>query len=403
MRTEASLSSLIRIPQAIAGESTYDGVLKAMAGELRAILPFDHIDIVMLVAEGREHVCYETPVQTVWSTLANAPQPTGRSPVRSVLSGTVPHILTEDAFTDERFHFDGALDQPIFQAILRSRVIVPLRVRNMVFGSVNISRQNTAAYGPADLQVGQDCADLVAPYLFALMAGRKLGRDEGLRETDELRARLLRFTTHLERERRRLGMDLHDQTVADLSHIARKLASVERGGPALGPVLNQVQADVHNCLTELRRIVEDAVPAVLELFGFVDALEDVMRKSQAVSAVPMDVTLDDLSDGAADRLSDVGRMLLFRIAQEAINNAARHSGGSLLSVRLERCGGDLVLTVEDDGSGRVNLRSTRGLSHMRSRAALIRAKINFTPGRTGRGTRVQVRLPTGEPYPVLRH
>lgn len=387
------LDQILQIPLAIAGERTYEGVLRAMAAELSGILPFDHIDIVMLLSEGRDHVCYETPIRTVWSALADAPQPTGLSPVRSVLSGKAPHILTDDAFTDARFHFEGAIDQPIFQAMLRSRVIVPLRVRNTVFGSISISRQSVSAYGPLDLVVGQQCASLVAPYLFALTAGRAQGREDGAAEMEALRASLVRLADHLEQDRRRLGMDLHDQTIADLSQIARKLACAEDRGTGLKPVLAALQHDIRNCLTELRRIVEDALPAVLDLFGLADALVEVMRRSQAGVADPMRLTLEDRSGGAADRLSDVDRSLVYRIAQEAINNAARHSAGRSLAVCLECRDGALRVTVEDDGRGGVDIRSSGGISHMLTRAALVGARLGFGPSRGGRGTRVSLRVP----------
>lgn len=389
---------LPHILQAIAGECSYDGVLRAMAGELAAILPFDHIDIVMLVAEGRDHICYETPQCTMWSTLAEAPQPTVRSPVRSVLRGAAPYILADDAFTDERFHFDGAIDQPIFKAMLRSRVIVPLQVRNLVFGSINISRQRVNAYGPLDLLVCQQCAEVVGPYLYALMVGRARSHGEGAGEMDALRASLLRLTDRLEQDRRRLGMDLHDQTIADLSRIARRVASLEGCGAELKPALKEIQAEIGDCLMELRHIVEDALPAVLDLFGFVDALDDVMRRSQVGLEPAMRLMLEDASDGAADRLTDIDRTLAYRIVQEAINNAARHSGGTCLSVQLETCGDELHIAVEDDGCGGADPRSPHGISHMRSRAALIDAQVRFGSGSGGRGTRVEVRVPLGGAY-----
>lgn len=397
MDTGHGLEEILRIPHAIAGERTYDGVLRAMAGELSGILPFDHIDIVMLLSDGRDHVCYETPIRTVWSALADAPQPTGLSPVRSVLYGTATHILTDDAFSDARFHFEGAIDQPIFEAMLRSRVIVPLQVRGRIFGSISISRQSVNAYGPEDLLRGQRCADLVAPYLFALSAGRIQGREDGDRELSALRESLVRLADHLESERRRLGMDLHDQTMADLSLIARKLAAADSRTTGLRPVLDELRADIQDCLSELRRIVEDALPTILDLFGFSEALMEVMRRTQAGSPSPMRLSFTDRSDGAADRLSAVDRTLVYRIAQEAINNAARHSEGRTLAVRVAVAHGTLIVDVEDDGRGGVDLRSRGGISHMRTRAALAGARVEFAGGRTGRGTRVRIRMPLAGP------
>ena len=400
MRGEITQHGLDGMLHAIAGEQTYEGVLAAIACKLGHVLPFDHIDIVMLVAGGRNHICFETPVRTIWSSFARAPQPTGLSPVRSVLNGALPYILTDDAFADERFHFEGAFTQPIFQATLRSRVIVPLKLRDMVFGSISISKRDVKAYDRTALRVGRACAKMVAPYLFALMAGETRGRQASRGEMETLRSGLLNLAEAAERDRRRLGMDLHDQTIGDLSRIARRASGLKTRSPLLRREVTELRREIAHCLAELRRIVDDALPAVLELFGFAAAVEETLRRSQAGLAAPMCVTLRDHSDGAADRLAEVDRVLLYRIVQEAVNNAVKHSRATRLEARIGCDPGRLEVEIEDDGCGGVDETSPRGVSHMRSRAALIGARLRFGCGREGRGTRVSVQVPLGRAVPL---
>jgi len=392
MHLDLPLERLIQLPQAVAGECSYGGVLGALAGELKSILPFDHLDMVILVDEGRDHICFETPVSTVWSSLAEEPKPTGVSPARSVLKGYVPHILTDDAFEDERFHFSGAINQPIYDASLRSRIIVPLRVRGAIFGSISISRRSVMSYTLRDLIIGQHCADLIAPYLFALKTehGRTVPHAD---EAGALRGSLLKLAGHLEGEKRRFGMDLHDQTIADLSRIAHKLSRGLGDNVDLKPLLAELHADVLSCLTELRRIVEDARPAMLELFGFAEAVEQCMLRARNAMARPMRLHFEDLTEAAFDRMVDVDRTLIYRIVQEGINNAVKHSRGQTLIVRMwleEGCG---RIDIEDDGIGGLDWKSPRGVSHMRIRAAIVGAEISVSSSKRGRGTRLRLSIP----------
>ena len=392
MHLDLPLERLIQLPQAVAGECSYGGVLGALAGELKSILPFDHLDMVILVDGGRDHICFETPVSTVWSSLAKEPKPTGVSPARSVLKGYVPHILTDDAFKDERFHFRGAINQPIYDASLRSRIIVPLRVRGTIFGSISISRHSVKSYSLRDLIIGQHCADLIAPYLFALKTehGRTLPHAH---EAGSLRGSLLKLAGHLEGEKRRLGMDLHDQTIADISRIAQKLSRGMGDSVDLKPLLAELHADVLSCLTELRRIVDDARPAMLELFGFAEAVEQCMLRARNAMARPMRLHFEDRTEAAFDRMADVDRPLLYLIVQGGINNAVQHSRGQNLTVRMWLEDGCGRIDIEDDGIGGLDWKSPRGVSHMRIRAAIVGADISVSSSRRGRGTRLRLAVP----------
>lgn len=398
-----TLGRLLAISRSIAGQMDYESVLSAFHAEMNALLPHDHMDIVLLSRSGADHVVYEVGVKTSWGDLAHQPQPTAKSPVREVLWGKVPYYLSHDALSDPRFHFPGALDSPIFAVGLRSRIIVPLRVQARVIGSLNISHQGAGQYDENSVELAQQSADLIAPYLHALMhseEARKAAHAEIAAKNREqmLRAGALRLTEGMENERRRLAMDLHDQTLADLARLSRMAARIR--GPLEQYTEPQVvmnfiefQDELQSCLNELRRIIDDLRPGILELFGFEDAVEEHLNRCVRYANPPISTNIQDRTRGMVDALDETTRIALYRIVQEAANNAARHSGASVINITIEAADEQLRISVCDDGKGcAVSQDGGGGMSHMRTRAALISADISIT-GNAESGSRVTICLP----------
>ena len=378
------VDKLLAISRALAGHVDPGAAFRATAAEIQTLIPHAHMDIAVLLDEGRSHACYETGFHTSWSDLAEHPLPAACSPVRSVLRGEVPYLLSADALSDPRFHFEGALDEPIFAARLRSRIIVPMRARGGVVGTLNISLHESHCYQESDIAIAQQCADFIAPYIFALSqsddARRALLAESDARSREELlRVGASKLTEGMERERRRMAMDLHDQTLADLSRIARKVSSLRHDGVAAGEQLSDLERELASCLTELRRIVDDMRPSVLELFGFRDAIEAHLNRSVKGARPPIAVHIADRSGGIADRLPETTRTTLYRIVQEAINNATRHAAAGRIDVHVEDVEGALRVVVIDDGRGcgPLDSASLGGIGHMRTRAALIGARLQI--------------------------
>src|SRR3546814_19238647 len=102
---------------------------------------------------------------------------------------------------------------------------------------------------------------------------------------------------------------------------------------------------------DLRQIIEEAKPSVLQLFGFAGASENHLERSARESGLPVEWRMIDESGGA---LRDLDRMVataLFRIAQEAVNNAIRHAQPGAILV-CQRCtDGILSVETDDDGGG----------------------------------------------------
>lgn len=394
-----ALDCFLAIARAIAGPTDYELVLENFANRLRALISHDHLDIVLLHPTGTQ-ICYEARMHTSWSHTQNPAKPTEESPIRDVLRGEVPYILTDDAWTDPVFHFEGADSKPIFDANLRSRIVVPLRVQGELIGSLAISSHKKAFYSKEMVVLAQGAADLVSAYLFALERGKE-AKDAAISELEAtgreqtLRIGALRLTEGMERERQRMGMDLHDQTLADLARIRRRMSRVEGGSDAAREEIAAIQDELDHCLDEVRGIVEDMKPGVLQLFGFAEAVDAHLQRCLRIMRRPMEMYVVDASGGKMDDLQDTVRTAMYRIVQEAVNNALKHAECTRVDVHISQSDDKMSVSISDNGTGiqDADLHSASGIGNIKTRADLISAKVAFERTSEPGGTRVRIVVP----------
>jgi signal transduction histidine kinase len=393
-RPSARINQFFRISRLLAGQLDFLSAIRAVAAEVAAIVPHDHLDVCIVQRDGKVHTAYETGIDTDWGTATHAP--VAFSPIRALLTGEVGHILTSDATTDPRFQFAGAFTKPIHDHTLRSRIHLPMIVHGEVIGALSCSRHAPGLYGPADVRNARYIAEILSPYFFAIRAAEQArtasvteaearAREEGLRQG------ALRLTEALEAERQRIGMDLHDQTLADLTRLSRR---VERLSQTPHPDLAPVAEGLQSAMAALRQIIDAAKPTVLHLFGFAQAVEDHLDRALRDSGQPISTVLTDDSAGLFDSLPAPVATSLLRIVQEAVNNATAHARATRLTVHL---GPGPHVTVTDDGIGIDPLRKRppgtgAGIGNMRTRARLIGARFTLGPGPGGRGTEIRVDL-----------
>ncbi|WP_368185898.1 GAF domain-containing sensor histidine kinase [Aestuariibius sp. HNIBRBA575] len=394
-----ALECYLSIAQAIAGQTDYKLVLENFANGLRALIAHDHLDIVLLHPSGTQ-MCYEARMHTAWGDAQNPAKPTAESPIRDVLRGDKPYILTNDAWTDPLFHFEGSDSKPLFDANLHSRIIVPLRVQGKLIGSLAISSHQADFYNEELVVLAQGAADLVSAFLFALERGKEakeaaVSELEATAREQALRLGALRLTEGMEQERQRLGMDLHDQTLADLTRMRRRMSRIVGGSAAAQKEIDALQDELDHCLDEVRGIVENMKPGVLQLFGYSEAIEAHMQRCQKHMRRDIAMQVQDQSDGQMDTLQDTVRTAMFRIVQEAVNNALKHADCDSVDVRIVQIGHDMVVTIDDSGTGisEADLQSNRGISNIKTRADLISAKVRFERLIDPKGTRVEITLP----------
>ena len=150
-------------------------------------------------------------------------------------------------------------------------------------------------------------------------------------------------------------------------------------------------------LDELRRISHELRPAVLDELGLASALEALCSAFGRRTGL-------QVSTVVAGALPELGRQVdlaLYRVTQEALTNAARHTRCSSVEVALElSTGGRVVLRVCDDGLGMGGARPGGGIRGMRERALMAGGAFSIDPSGDGSGgTAVSIRVPVGEVRP----
>jgi signal transduction histidine kinase len=211
------------------------------------------------------------------------------------------------------------------------------------------------------------------------------------------RARLERQLLQIgDREQIRLAQDLHDglgQHLIGVAYLLQPLRSEAAGSPAAAR-LDEVGRLVAEAIDHTRDLVRSLHSRALEVGGFTAALGELADHVARVFGVPC--RIDDRAD---IELPLTRRIHLHRIAREAVVNAAKHAGATAIDIALARDGGDLVLTVRDDGIGMAAPRPDgMGIHLMAYRARLIGATLHITAGWRS-GTTVTCRVPLCEPAP----
>lgn len=395
----AMFDHYLGISRLLAGQLDFRSAIRSVAAEVAHIIPHDHLDVCVLLEGGNYHTAYETGIETAWGDLAGAP--VVNSPIRSLLWGEVDFLLSDDAMTDSRFHFEGAFKRPIVEQSLRSRLHVAMKVQGTIIAALSCSSQRPGVYTMDDIERARIIADLLTPYFFALQAAEQAQRSaiveaEARAREEGLRQGALKLTEALEQERQRIGMDLHDQTLADLTRLARRIDRLSsRNGEEISEALEPVSRSLQHCMQDLRHIIEQAKPSVLQLFGLAQAIEHHLDRSTRDTGSAIEWGLVDETCGALEQLEPTVSVALFRIAQEAINNAVRHAAPLTVLVRLEAEDARLSIEISDDGTGLAKARGRigGGIDNMKTRARLISARFTTGPGHNNRGTVVRVVLP----------
>lgn len=378
---------IVSIAQSLAGLVDLRAAVTAMSEELNALIQHDHIDVALLSETRDSLIVYETGLETSWG---NELCRVEVSPIREILYGQVDHMIFEDAVQDDRVQFTGADNEPIQTFGLRSRLHHKIEISGVIVGALSVSSLRPNAYFRDHLAVIRTVANVVGPYFHALRVS-ELAQTRAL----ELERQKIRRdeTEHLveiqEKERNRIGMDLHDQVLADMSRLLRGLDDDRVPSAAR---LRDAQRGLSLAIQDIRDIVEDARPTLLEMFGLGTAVEAYLQRSTKgadIQAV-MSSSPEEMDKSIFIRQRD--KLLLYRIIQEAINNAVNHANASLINVSLHRKKDQAVLTIEDDGAGFTlspDLRQS-GLKNMSARAAMIGAQLQLSTH--DRGTKVAITI-----------
>jgi two-component system sensor histidine kinase UhpB len=194
-----------------------------------------------------------------------------------------------------------------------------------------------------------------------------------------------------EAERLRIAQELHDQVGQELTAVLLGLARVEARAPAeLRQEVSEVQEAVRDSLEEVRQIAIELRPEALDDLGLESALAVLCERFAERTGLRVTQRID----GELPYLAPDIELVVYRVAQEALTNVARHAGTAEAELILRHAGGTLTLTVSDLGRGLPDDHvAGAGMRGMRERATLIGAQLEVGPQSAGGGCRVALAVP----------
>jgi two-component system sensor histidine kinase UhpB len=270
----------------------------------------------------------------------------------------------------------------LFNVILIQRRFLPLEQLVDQMERVDLSRPGANLRADADPKWPEEVTRLHQAF------SRMLGRLEAERRRAS-RAAL----TAQEQERARVARDLHDEVNQSLTGLLLRLeAAREKAPPQLAGELGEIRTLANRAMQELLTLARQLRPTALDDLGLEAAIAGNVR--QVASQGPLEASFE--SDGDLSGLPADAQLVVYRVAQEALNNAIRHSGADHVDIGLHHEGGGLALTVADDGRGFTFDETGRGLgiNGMRERALLVGGEFQIE-SRPGVGTSVRLLVPIG--------
>jgi signal transduction histidine kinase len=204
-----------------------------------------------------------------------------------------------------------------------------------------------------------------------------------------------------EEARARWARELHDETLQGLVGLRMLLASARRAGGADSEVVSEALEQTRREIVNLRSLIAELRPAALDELGLGAAIETLSERSTAAAGLEVETSVE-LSDGGLPRLGRETETTVYRLVQEALSNAVRHSGGA--HVRVDVAEGDDAIDVKvaDDGHGFDPLATAGGfgLRGMRERVELAGGWMTIHS--SGDGSVVRARLPAKRPLENMR-
>ena len=197
-----------------------------------------------------------------------------------------------------------------------------------------------------------------------------------------------------EAERLRVARELHDEIGQTLTAITIQAERAAESDPAAASAaLNQVAEAVRESLDEVRRIARELRPEALDDLGLVNALIALCNRINVQDGLIVERRLQS----TLPPLGPDVELVIYRIAQESLTNAVRHSGAGRATVSLEADAEMLALRVVDDGSGMPTRLpdNTSGIAGMRERALLVGGRLSIASRPSG-GTEVELLIPVDE-------
>jgi signal transduction histidine kinase len=278
-------------------------------------------------------------------------------------------------------HHDPAADAShLCRFFRRYGIGAPIIVDGCIWGAVIVGSSETDPLPPdAEDRIG-DFADLIATTLGNVAAGA------------ELLASRARIVAAADDARRRLERDLHDGAQQRLVSLALRvraaMESVQIDAQSENRLLTEVFSGLSEISCELREISHGIHPSILSKGGIAPALKTLARRSPV--PVKLDLTLEQ-------RMPDNVEVAAYYVVAEALTNVAKHAQASEVDIRATVDGGQLSVSICDDGVGGADPTKGSGLIGLIDRVEALGGRMQVA-SRPGHGTSMKVQLPLPTTY-----
>lgn len=243
------------------------------------------------------------------------------------------------------------------------------------------------------LSAGLLLAAVVVVHVYRLEMAGQARYEETVRAQAELKELSARLVQAQEEERRVISRELHDEVGQSLSALLMEAgnvaALVPAGSQELVPRLESIRRLAEGTMNVVRNMMLLLRPSMLDDFGLVPALQWQAREVTKRTGLRVHVSAEEV----ADDLPDEHRTCIYRVAQEALNNAARHAQAHAVHISVRQELERILLTVADDGHG-FHPNGVRGFGILG-----MEERVNHLGGvfaiqsQPGRGTKLSIELP----------
>jgi signal transduction histidine kinase len=296
-----------------------------------------------------------------------------------------PVVIVDNKTADPRYRYIPALRGEEYTSMVSVPVVTPL---GHLVGVLNVHTRQRREFTPADVELLRSVAGLVAGAIENARLHRRLAdREEALERFAE------RMVEWSEQERRRLAGEIHDgisqRIVSLFFHLSAAADAIPGAPDVAAEQVARAQELAAAALDETRSAIAGLRPPVLDDLGLAASLESLGHSFP---------NLDVQVDAAELSMAEHAETAVYRTAQEALQNVAKHAEASSVRVRLFRHGSRAVLEVADDGTGfdadapGSPGPTGLGLSGMRERAELLGGRLDLSTA-PGRGTTVRLTIP----------
>lgn len=198
----------------------------------------------------------------------------------------------------------------------------------------------------------------------------------------------------IETERKRLARDLHDEVGAALSTLRLLVGQIQQKPieiDIIESISNKCKVVIDDTIDNVRRISNDLLPQGLEEFGLSYAIEELCEKTMEISDIDISLWFDKI-----DNISTKINLIIYRLVQELLNNAVKHSEATTINLHIIKSQESLKLSYSDNGKGfnftDAYKKRSLGLKNIETRTKIINGTTRFETS-PNEGLKVEVYIP----------